>query len=109
MIYVILYYIASTLVYMGFGTSSSYWACFNMVSILGCFLCFLSFEKPKTLIFKKYLMFASYLTVGRILFTISTPYAPLDWIYEMGVVITIFYFLWLIIHTIKTMYNGGLR
>lgn len=105
MTYVVIYYILSTLLYLGIGTDSSYWYLFNMVSILIPLLVFLYGTKPNTLTFKMWVDFACYMTIGRIVCTAAASYAPYEWVTNINIVFTIIYSLWLIIHL--TIRSGG--
>lgn len=104
MIYVIFYYIISTLVYFLIGTGFYFWAVFNMASVL------MSFTIISSLLMNKYtlknreyawLEFSLILSIGRSIYTTACGFAPFDWIYFNNKLFAVIFILWLIIKIIR--------
>lgn len=104
MIYVILYYIISTLIYFGIGGGSTYWSTFNMLSILVPFtyimynLCHRYRLKNREF---AWLEFALILTIVRVIYTSVCAFAPYEWIYECNKIYFTIFTAWLIIKMVK--------
>lgn len=103
---VIYIYIASTLIYFLLGDGSMYWAGFNMINILAFIVAILNIRFKRNV----WTEFATNLTIGRIIYTLSCVVAPYDWIYSMNKIYAVIFFTWAIITRIREKsLNGGLK
>lgn len=101
---VIWIYIATTIAYFLLGNGSMYWAAFNMVTILGFIVVLLNVKFKRSI----WTEFATNMTLGRIIYTISCTVSPYDWIYTINKVFAIGFLVWAIITRIKEIrLNGG--
>ncbi len=103
---VTLLYIITTILYLGIGDSSMYWALINMFNILAYVIVLLNVKFEKDI----YTTFATYLTTGRILYTAVCAISTNEWIYATGKVFALTFAVCLIILIIarKIKRSGGL-
>lgn len=84
-----LFYIVTTFIFIGLGTSSIQWGAFNMVTIL-LSVCIFSYESTKMERVNKFTrMLSSYvitLSVMRIIYTLCCVYSLPDWVYSTNII-----------------------
>lgn len=104
MIYVLFYYIISTIVYILVGDGSMFWACFNMISVMMPMVYvmhkFMSRYRLKGMEFA-WMEFACVLTISRCIFTTSVLFAPNEWIYKADKYFSFIFIIWMVIKLIK--------
>lgn len=103
--YLILYYLLSTILYVGVGQSHVYWFLFNMVSILFVIVGLLYNLGYRVAIYKPFLSVAIAMTICRIVYSFACVIAPYKWVQECNTLFAIIFIIWTTT-TIITRYRG---
>lgn len=99
----VILYTSATVIYFLLGNGSMYWAAVNMITILGFIVVLLNVKFNRTI----WTEFATNLTLGRIIYTISCTVSPYEWIYTVNKVFAIVFIIWGIITRIKEIRSNG--